>query len=171
MLFDRFGNPVPPKEPPRSDVKRLPQSALQLQPKSLTRLLPFCLFVAFCLSNGCAARPCGFAPRKINSEWAKTLEARGPMSCSQRCHHAIRLQRCNRSIQRGQTIALKPLGVQKANVARASCAWFHGRDARGLRNFRGETADRRTPDKANPVRGFLQCRESQANNRSGNRSW
>lgn len=51
-----IGNSVPPKELPRSDVKRLPQSALQLQQKSLTRFTILCLFVAFCLSNECASK-------------------------------------------------------------------------------------------------------------------
>src|ERR1051325_10340810 len=47
-----FGNSASPQEPPRSDVKRLPQSALQLQPQSLTRLTTLLPFVVCGLGNG-----------------------------------------------------------------------------------------------------------------------
>src|SRR5439155_19739562 len=128
LLSTVFGDPVPPKEPPRSDEKCLPQSASQLQPQSLTRLTTLCLFVERSLSNVCAK---GRVVTITGTEARDFLSKIESHVRSSEAKHPADLRRpqevCNSSIQKNDPSALKPLGVRYRTASGSDRPWVRGR--------------------------------------------
>src|SRR5262245_2795647 len=177
-----LGNSVPPKEPPSSDVRHLPQSTFQLQSKSLTRLTTLLPFVVSALSNGCASSVSeaeGRAQHQISNR--NLVKDRSLLQRRPGAGKELLQKYCRCSVQPEGEFALKPLGQQMANGARSPTvrkgkfprhalltedALAHTR-ASDIRSFRDGRAGRKTRGTANRGHGFRRCRVFQARNQQG----
>ena len=149
---DLTATPFPRKSRHRSDVKRLPQSAFQLQSKSLTRLttlLPFCRLWA-------EQRLCqnSFAGTQINvaedfrenskQEYlSRILKRAGPVNC------------CENVVIDWYSAPCESHQNRSGNKRRTP----------PLRSCRDERGGRKTLDRASQARGFRRYRELPTNNR------